>query len=241
VKPDVLNAIRRFLVLWVELKFTLVAPPSPTGRLLELARLGVHGAIVDENGRRFESTRDEYGRQDSANRRMSDYAHAECVMAKLEQLERLVLVASVLPIGYVTVEQWAWISDLKPVYVPLYELERGQCRAPTSTGHPCRLQRLFGEARCHLHKEVTSRPVTFVAPDGAVATDGAQALDPRAIRDTTNLEDDPRRTRVIRSAPIYAQPTYIAELLELTPWQVREAGRTGRAKLFHTLLEEESR
>lgn len=224
-----LNAIRQFLLEWCKLKLTLKAPPSPTGRLLELARLEITGAA------------DEWSRSDSANARMASFAHHEYVMGQLSNLERLVLVASVLPIGFMTVEQWAWVSDLKPLYVPLYDLKGGMCNAPTATGHTCRNSRLFGEPRCFTHRHVASRPVTFVAPDGAEATDGACALDPRSLREARPLDDDPRRTRVIRAQPIYAQPTYIADLLGLAPWEVREAGRTGRAKLVETLLEEHER
>lgn len=221
-----LDAVRGFIDEYVKLKATLKAPPSPTGRLLELAKLEITGSP------------DEWSRSDSANARMASFAHHEYVMGQLGDLERLVLVASVIPIGFVTVEQWAWIADLKPIYVPLYELERGICHAPTATGHTCRLARLFGEARCHLHREVASRPVTYVTLDGAEATDGACAMDPRSLKNPSTLEDDPRRTRVIRAAPIFAQPQYIADLMGLPVWGVREAGRTGRAKLVEVFIAE---
>lgn len=221
-----LGAVRSFLLRWCELKLTLKAPPSPSGRHLELAQLGMTG------------TPDEWARSDSAARRMADFAHYEFVMGQLDALSRLVLVASVLPVGFVTVEQWEWLADLRPVYVPLYDLERGRCYAPTSTGHACLLPRLFGEPRCHLHRQVEARPVTFVAHDGAEAIASGQAIDPRALREPASLEDDPRRVRVCRAAPIYAQPTEIAELLGVTVWAVREAGRRGRAQLVEALLEE---
>lgn len=252
--PGVLEAVRAFLVDWIELKATLKDPPSPLGRMLEIMTLGTSGAVVDpETGKRYETTRDGYMRSDSANERMASYAHHAYVLSCLTETERRVVVASVMPVATVTVDQWAWFADLKEVYTPLYELERGKCNAPTVTGHPCRKYRLFGEPRCETHRDVKSRPLTHVTrgPDpaeligephhkpGLCYGDEVAKWDGRP-RDANYelLPEDPGRVRVARERPIYASEEYIADLLQIAPKAVREAGRLGRQKLIDALLEE---
>jgi hypothetical protein len=216
-------SIREWLERYCEAKLSLKAPPSRTGGELEMLRLGM---VRDP---------DEWRRSDGAGERLARFAHQEWCMSRLEPLERLVLVASVLPVGFCTVESWAWFADLRPVYTPLYELERGQCRAPTSSGHPCRLPRLFGEARCAQHRAVASRPVTYVRPgDGAEMVGLGEGLD----ADGGKLAEDGRRVRVVTTAPVYADSHYLAELLGVSVWAVREAGRRGRARLTDLLIEE---
>jgi hypothetical protein len=232
---------------WCELKATLYAPPSTSGRLLELARLGILGAIVDPStGKKYESTRDEFSRNDSANRRAADFAHHEYVMGQFTQLQRRVLIAGVLPIGWCTVDEWAWFADLKPVFTPLYDLENGKCGAPTKRGFACTLPRVFGEPRCWIHAGISSRPLTYVAQDGAeLANTLCPAPDPETgwdgrARDLDGeaLPDDARRVRVLRAKPVYIDREELAKLLGLTVWEVREAGRTARAQLIERLIKE---
>jgi len=55
--------------------------------------------------------------------------------------------------------------ELHPAAVPVGDLG-GQCRAPTKGGGMCRLARLADSPRCHLHQHLAAAPATYLTRAG---------------------------------------------------------------------------
>jgi len=150
-----LRGVRQVILQHFELRSRLTGATSPTGRMLQNAKLGLVGGRERPQMQNYDEL-------------ITRYAEVTSCMKDLDVIEYTALTmrytGALRSHRLTETEEYVRAVpryELHPIAVPMGE--NGECRGETKSGGMCRLPRLIDSSRCHLHQHQHAEPpVTMV-------------------------------------------------------------------------------